>query len=147
MKPLVEQTYRTNGRDVVLGESLAALFVVETYLVEPSLFDGYGAVDPSLWWDKEALSRTAGAKLADGQKGRSLFLAIAKEQLEEPSSSKRLVAALRKDGITYCLAVHPELTHATIYQQLTPEAVQYLLSPAEVVSPKYGFNVRCSDAI
>lgn len=52
VKPLVERTYRTNGRDVVMGESLAGLFVTETYFSEPTLFDGYAAVDPSLWWDK-----------------------------------------------------------------------------------------------
>ena len=147
VKPLVERSYRTNGRDVVLGESLAGLFVTETYLLEPSLFDAFGAVDPSLWWDKEALTLTAGSEVGDLQKGRPLFIAIAKEQSEEPAASKRLVTALRERELTFCVAARPDLTHATIYQQITPQAVQYLLPPTEAPPPAYGFGPNCSNKV
>lgn len=146
VKPFVERTYRTSGRDVVLGESLAGVFVVETYLLEPSLFDGYGAIDPSLWWDKEALSKKAAGNAGVKQKGRSLFLAFAKEQLEEPTGSRRLGAALRQAGLAHCTALRPDLTHATIYQQLSPAAVQYLLPSPEPAPPEYGFALRCSES-
>jgi hypothetical protein len=144
VQPLIERSYRTNGRDAVLGESLAGLFVAETYLVEPSLFDAYAAVDPSLWWDKEALSLAARAQIGDRQRGRPLFLAIAKEQSEEPAASRRLVSLLRAGAATLCAVARPDLTHATIYQQITPQAVQYLLPPAEPPPPAYGFNMDCS---
>ena len=55
VKPLITTHYRTNGRDVVLGESLGGLFIVETFMADPTLFDAYAAIDPSLWWDREAL--------------------------------------------------------------------------------------------
>jgi predicted alpha/beta superfamily hydrolase len=55
--PMVSQTYRTSGETAVIGESLAGLFIVETYLTEPDLFDHYAAISPSLWWDDERLSR------------------------------------------------------------------------------------------
>ena len=147
VKPLIEQTYRTNGRDVLLGESLAGLFVAETYLLEPSLFDGYAAVDPSLWWDKEALSKGAAANIGARQKGHALMVAVAKEQLEDSAAIKRLVALLGQGGQTYCVLARPDLTHATIYQQLTPQAVQYLLPPAEPPPEVYGFDLKCSKAI
>lgn len=145
VKPLVERLYRTKGRDVVLGESLAGLFVTETYLVEPTLFDAYGAVDPSLWWDKEGLSMAAGDRLGGQHQDRPLFIAIAKEQTKDPAASRRLLAALREKALPFCLAARPNLTHATIYQQITPQAVQYLLPPAEKPSPEYGFDVLCSE--
>lgn len=145
VKPLIERSYRTNGRSVVLGESLAGLFVVETYLTEPRLFDGYGAIDPSLWWDREALSLTAARRLDKRQKSPPLFLAIAKEQLEEPAASQRLIAATRQQGLPLCDVQRPDLTHATIYQQLTPEALQYLLPPAEPPAAAFGFDLQCSD--
>jgi predicted alpha/beta superfamily hydrolase len=144
VKPLIARSYRTNGKDAVLGESLAGLFVAETYLLEPALFGAYAAVDPSLWWDKEALSRVAAAKLGERQKGRPLFLATAKEQTEEPAASNRLLGALRQSASSFCLAKRPDLTHATIYQQITPQAVQYLLPPAEKPPPEYGFVLGCS---
>jgi predicted alpha/beta superfamily hydrolase len=144
VKPLIERSYRTNERDVVMGESLAGLFVVETYLLEPSLFGAYGAVDPSLWWDGEALSISAAAKVGAGQRSRSLFLAVAKEQMEEASAYKRLVSSLRSAKIEPCLVPRPEQTHATIYQQLTPTVLQYLLPPTEPAPPEFGFTVSCS---
>jgi predicted alpha/beta superfamily hydrolase len=144
VKPFVAGRYRTNGRDAVLGESLAGLFVIETYLNEPSLFGSYGAIDPSLWWDKEALSQTAMQKIGEGQKGRPLFLAVAKEQSEEPAAYQRTISALRGRQMTFCLALRPEQTHATIYQQTSPEVVQYLIPPAEAPSV---FRVNCVEKI
>ena len=97
VKPFVERRYRTNGRSALLGESLAGLFAVETYLAEPVLFDAYGAIDPSLWWDKEALSLTAAARLGTGQQGRPIFLAFAKEQSEAEAYAKKKVAEGEKE--------------------------------------------------
>jgi predicted alpha/beta superfamily hydrolase len=143
--PLIETTYRSNGRNVVLGESLAGLFVVETYVLEPSLFQAYAAVDPSLWWDKERLSKNAGVRIGLGQKGRPLFLAIAKEQVEYAAASNRLISAFRTRGLTLCAVAKPDLTHTIIYQQLAPQAVQYLLPPAEGPPPEYGFTIECPE--
>jgi predicted alpha/beta superfamily hydrolase len=142
--PLVERSYRTSGHDIVLGESLAGLFILETFLEEPALFDGYAAIDPSLWWDKEALSKTAAAKLGQRQKGRSLYLAAGNEGGEMRSGIDRFVGALRSKAAAWCFAARPDLTHATIYQQLAPQALQYLLPPADAPPSEFGFEVKCS---
>jgi predicted alpha/beta superfamily hydrolase len=145
VKPFVEGAYRTNGHNAVIGESLAGLFIVETYLADPQLFDGYAAIDPSLWWDKEALSQTAASKIGEGQKGRTLYLAMAKEQAEEPAAMGRIIAKLEAGAPgNWCLADRPDLTHATIYQQLTPQALQFLLPPTEPAPAEFGFEVKCS---
>ncbi len=143
VKPLVERAYRTNGQDAVIGESLAGLFIVETYLAEPGLFDGYAAIDPSLWWDKEALSKTANAKIGEAQKDHPLYLAIAREQSEEPAAFDRLKARVPA-GARFCFNSRSDLTHATIYQQLSPQALQFLLPPAEPAPAEFGFEVTCS---
>lgn len=142
VKPFVLSHYRTNGADAVLGESLAGLFVIETYLSEPELFGGYGAIDPSLWWDKEALSQTAARQTNDRQKGHPLFLAVAKEQSEEPAAYQRTISALQSKGVSFCLALRPENTHATIYQQTSPEVIQYLMPP---VQESKDFRINCAD--
>src|SRR5690606_30638237 len=46
VKPFVEGCYRASGEDIVLGESLAGLFIVETFLQLPEAFDTYIAIDP-----------------------------------------------------------------------------------------------------
>ena len=145
VKPLVEAKYRTNGQDAVLGESLAGLFIVETYLQEPSLFGGYAAIDPSLWWDKEALSLSA-LRTSNGQhKARSIYIAAAKEQSETPEALNRVIAAIKGGPGKLCVASRPDLLHSTIYQQLTPQAVQFLMRPAEAPPAEFGFTVRCDE--
>jgi predicted alpha/beta superfamily hydrolase len=143
VKPLIEQSYRTDHRDSVLGESLAGLFIVETYLTEPSLFDRYGAVDPSLWWDNEALSKAAAQRVGQGQKNLPLLIAIAKEQSEDAGAYQRLVASLQTAKLTPCLVQRTDQTHATIYQQVAPMVLQYLLPPKEPAPAEYGFVSAC----
>ena len=48
LMPEVERRYRTTSERAIIGESLAGLFIVETFFVEPKLFDTYIAFDPSL---------------------------------------------------------------------------------------------------
>src|SRR5690349_13606477 len=79
VKPFVAAHFRTNGQDGVIGESLAGLFVVETWLREPDLFGAYAAISPSLWWDGEALTREAAALVGPRQAGKRLYLATANE--------------------------------------------------------------------
>lgn len=147
VKPEIERAYRTNGHDAVLGESLAGLFIVETYLVEPSLFGGYAAIDPSVWWDTEALSKSAAFRLGERQRDHRLVIAFAKEQLEEPGAAKRLTGALAEQRLTPCLMPRSDQTHATIYQQVSPQALGYVLPPAQPAPPDYGFAVACSQNI
>ncbi len=145
VKPLIERNYRTSGRDAVLGESLAGLFIVETYLREPSLFDAFAAIDPSLWWDKEKLSISALSKIIARQRVKPIYIAAAKEQIETPAAMKRVVAVLKSGSSSWCVASRPDLLHATIYQQLTPQAVQFLFPPAEAPPVEYGFVVKCTE--
>ena len=52
LMPAIRQRYRTTPETAIVGESLAGLFVLETLLQEPALFDIYMVFDPSLWWNK-----------------------------------------------------------------------------------------------
>lgn len=49
--PWVEDTYRTDQHDIVMDESLAGLFIIDTYAERPDLFSHFISVSPSLWWD------------------------------------------------------------------------------------------------
>ncbi|HEX8256246.1 MAG TPA: alpha/beta hydrolase-fold protein [Allosphingosinicella sp.] len=146
VKPLIRASYRTSGRDAVIGESLAGLFILETYFDEPALFDAYAAIDPSLWWDGEKLSRAEAAKIDAPQQGRPVYLAMAREQAEKPAAMKRVTGAIRDAGSPWCLASRPDLLHSTIYQQLTPQALQFLLPPKAPPAPEFGFTVSCSES-
>lgn len=49
--PKIESTYRTLPYRVYIGHSLGGLTSAYTLLKHPGIFDGYMAIDPSLWWD------------------------------------------------------------------------------------------------
>lgn len=64
LMPAVRARYRTTDGTAIIGESLAGLFAVETFFLEPQLFDAYIAIDPSLWWAGAELVRKAPERLA-----------------------------------------------------------------------------------
>ncbi|CAM4115083.1 alpha/beta hydrolase [Flavobacterium weaverense] len=57
--PEINKRYRTTNEKSIIGESLSGLFVFETFLLTPDMFDNYIAFDPSLWWNDHSLVKTA----------------------------------------------------------------------------------------
>lgn len=141
VKPMVEASYRTSGEDGVIGESLAGLFIVETWLREPSLFDRYAAIDASLWWDAQALSKETAALLAAKQPRGPLFLTYSNEGPQTTDAADRVAVAA---GPLLCLAPRTDLTHATAYHILSPQALQFLFPTDNKHDPEWGFEVKCS---
>jgi predicted alpha/beta superfamily hydrolase len=130
VQPFVEGRFRTNGETALMGESLAGLFVVETFLKEPQLFDAYVAVSPSLWWDGGRLARQAGAHLRDHSNDpRTLILTIADEGGEMQAAMDVLVGNLRQfamPGVTWDYQPRPTENHATIYHGAALDAFRRL---------------------
>jgi predicted alpha/beta superfamily hydrolase len=141
VKPLVEANYRTSGEDGVIGESLAGLFIVETWLREPGLFDRYAAIDASLWWQDGALSKDASGLLAGKQPRGPLFLTYSNEGPETSDAADRVASA---GGSLVCLSPRTDLTHATAYHTLSPQALQFLFPTDNKHDPEWGFEVTCS---
>lgn len=121
VKPLIEKSYRTSGEDALMGESLAGLFVVETFLKHPKSADAFIAISPSLWWDYGSLGKEAKKILDDYPKGdREVYLAIADEKGPMREGVLAVVSALKKEkpkGVAWTFSDRPDLTHATIYHR------------------------------
>ena len=143
VKPHITAHYRTNGTDGVIGESLAGLFIVETWLREPDLFGSYAAISPSIWWQDGALSKEAATLIGAGQAGHPLYIAAEDQGAEGNANFNRLTAALRKQS-DWCYAFRSDSRHATIYHAVSPEALQFLFPPSLAPDPKFGFEVKCS---
>lgn len=124
VKPWVEARYRTSGDDAVMGESAAALFIVETFLNTPDLFDRYLAVSPSMWWDRASLGDDAAALLAQHPAGdRQLLLTIGDEGGEMQEGLDAVVGALTDappQGLVWTYQPRHDLTHSTIFAQMGP---------------------------
>ena len=132
LMPVVKARYRTTGETAIVGESLAGLFIVETFLLEPDLFDGYIAIDPSLWWNDGKLVAGAEARLrARPPMKKALWFASS----EEPSTAApaaRLAALLTAGaypGLTWHYEPMPEEHHSTIYHPAALKAFRFLFKP------------------
>jgi hypothetical protein len=130
LMPQVNGRYRTTDERAIVGESLAGLFVVETLLLEPDLFDTYIAFDPSLWWNNQKLMGDAGRLLrARAKAGKTLYLASSGEATE---GTQRFADALRKDaptGLRWHYEKMPDEKHSTIYHPAALKAFRALFKP------------------
>lgn len=127
LMPAVRARYRTTDERAIVGESLAGLFIVETFVLEPAMFDHYVALDPSLWWNGRTLvDSIAPRRLAalDGH-ARSLFLASS-DTPDIAAATARLAEILTtcaRPGLAWSYAPRPDLTHATIFRGVGPAAL------------------------
>ena len=117
LKGEVAKRYRVTAESALVGESLAGLFVVETLLLEPALFDTYIAIDPSIWWNKQTLVRSAAERLAKLTQAKTLYWAIAGDK--ELKEGVPILRDALRDHKPPALTVHYEELlderHATIY--------------------------------
>lgn len=132
LMPRVRARYRTTDETGIVGESLAGLFVVETFLKEPSLFDRYIALDPSLWWNGDQLVKEGAMLLAaHPPTGKTIFLSNSSEPVIAGLTQRfaALLASLRIPGFHVTYLPLPEETHATIYHPAALKAFRLLLGP------------------
>jgi len=129
--PQVKQRSHTTAETAIVGESLAGLFVVETLLLEPKLFNTYLAFDPSLWWNNGELAAQADSLLRTaGRPPVTVYLATSSQgelkatrQLVETGGSE---AAHARD---WHFEAMPEETHATIYHPAALRAFRVVFKP------------------
>jgi hypothetical protein len=132
LMPQVKARYRTTGETAIVGESLAGLFVVETFLLEPDLFDTYIAFDPSLWWNNQKLVNSAGQRLGarSGLK-KTLYVAVSGES-GIADITQRLGEVLGKHaptGLVWHYEKMPEEKHSTIYHPAALKAFRLVFKP------------------
>jgi predicted alpha/beta superfamily hydrolase len=130
LMPRVKGRYRTTNETAIVGESLAGLFVVETFLLEPDLFDTYIAFDPSLWWNNQKLVGDAGERLRVRPKTvKTLYLASSSEDTE---ATQRFADILGKDappGLRWHYEKMPDEKHSTIYHPAALKAFRAVFKP------------------
>lgn len=135
LMPAIRQRYRTTAETALVGESLAGLFVVETFLREPALFDTYVAFDPSLWWNNGSLAAQADDQLrAYAGPAKTLYVAFSTDALGAVST-RHFAAALRhaaRPGITWHYQALPAETHATLCHPAALQASRIVFKPCQV---------------
>jgi len=132
LMPLVKARYSTTGETALIGESLAGMFVLETFLQAPEMFDTFIAIDPTLWWNNRHMLKTAGDTLRSRKRlDKTLFIATSGEK-GQPELAKQLENALgsvQVDGLRWQMAPMLEETHMTIGHPAAMRAFRSVFKP------------------
>ncbi|WP_117311147.1 alpha/beta hydrolase-fold protein [Stenotrophomonas sp. G4] len=137
LMPQIRQRYATRDERALIGESLAGLFVIETLLQEPALFNSYIALDPSLWWNGGALLSGAGKQVPSVARSSARLFLASSGQPELAASSARLAALLQQASPATLVKYQPlpEETHATIYHPAALQGLRTLFPVPPPASP------------
>lgn len=134
LMPQIARRYQVTNERAIVGESLAGLFVVETLVLEPDLFDTYIAIDPSLWWNQGALARQLRAA-PPSLKGKALYIATSADASMVIEGADVDAAFARSSGLRYRYRAWPDETHATVYHPAALVAFREMLRAAPPPPP------------
>lgn len=124
--PEIDRRYRTTSERAIIGESLAGLFIVETFLDQPALFSHYVALDPSVWWNAGALVDSARDRIARFDAApRTFYFASSREPSTAVGSGKLadVLRELKPQGLRWTYVPRPDLTHGNIFRSLEVAAL------------------------
>lgn len=133
LMPEVKLRYRTTNETAIVGESLAGLFVMETFFLEPDLFDTYIALDPSLWWNNQKLIKSADKQLQARPKLEKKLYFASSDEKTIAEYTQQLAETLSKyspQTLIWHYDKMPEEKHSTIYHPAALKAFRMLFKPA-----------------
>jgi len=129
--PEVDLKYRTTTKKGIIGESLSGLFVMETFLQKPDLFDFYIAMDPSLWWNNHYLVKNANMFLEDFPR-KKIKLWFAGSSVEDISvHTNKFAKALESntpDDLIWKYSDEHNEKHNTIFRATKEKALIWILN-------------------
>lgn len=129
--PQIKQRFRTKNTTGILGESLSGLFVMETFFLQPELFDYYIAFDPSLWWNDHYLVKNAKAMLSrPAAANKTLW--FAGSGAEDIFTYTRELSGILKEAnlpwLRWTYADEPKEEHASIFRATKEKALIWALT-------------------
>ena len=130
--PQVKVRYRTTDETAIVGESLAGLFVVETFLTEPDLFDTYIAFDPSLWWNNQMLLNDVAKIVRERPKPAKTLYFTSSDETRIVDAAQRFADILAKNttpNLHWHYEKMPDERHATIYHPAALRAFRVVFKP------------------
>ena len=122
--------YRINNRKGIIGESLAGLFVMETFMQHPQSFDFYIAFDPSLWWNDHYLVKHAKelfAKFPDKQLKLWFAGSSAKDISPYTNQLNKLLENNAPNKLKWKYSNEPKEKHNTIFRATKERALTWML--------------------
>lgn len=116
LKPYINQHYKTNGENLLLGTSMGGEFVIRALLERPEAFDAYFANSPSIYKNDLALVKKAKSISISGQTlAKKLYINVANEGFS--FGVDELIFGLRKfpiKGLKWSFTKNEKKSHGSI---------------------------------
>jgi len=129
--PEINKRYRTTNKKGIIGESLAGLFVTETFLLKPETFDFYMAFDPSLWWNDQYLIKSANEHLNKFPNDNKTFWfagSNAKDISENVKNLSEILKTKKSESIKWEYSNEKKEKHHTIFRATKEKAMIWTLN-------------------
>jgi len=142
LQPFIEKNYKTASSKTIIGQSLGGLLATEILLTQPSLFNKYIIVSPSLWWDNGSLLKKSSEVIFTNFKQKiDVYIGVGKEGLV-PGDNPRVmevdanllaekIESTKSKSVKVFFDYLPQEDHATILHVAVFNALHYL-NPAPV---------------
>ena len=134
LMPEINKNYSTTNQKGIIGESLAGLFVMETFFIAPETFNFYIAMDPSLWWNNHYLEQQAVTYL-DAFPEAQTKLWFAGSTAEDISvHTNNLAKSLEQhapENLTWTYSEEKDEQHNTIFRATKEKALIWSLNDVE----------------
>ncbi|MBE9517399.1 MAG: alpha/beta hydrolase, partial [Bacteroidetes bacterium] len=78
--PVLDESYRTAGFNILLGHSFGGTFIGYTLLAEPDLFDAYLAVSPALMYADNYVVKETSEKLKPFKDTKYFYMTVGNEE-------------------------------------------------------------------
>ena len=128
--PEINKRYRTTSQRSIIGESAAGLFVVETLLLRPRMFDAYIAMDPAIYWNNKYLVRTAAEHLAELPDSEIRFWYAGSDAGDIQPHTRELETILdhsAPESLKWMYSDQPNEQHNTIFRATKEAAIKWTL--------------------
>ncbi|MFB9079471.1 alpha/beta hydrolase [Flavobacterium procerum] len=134
--PFINNKFKTSESKTIIGQSLGGLLETEILLKNPSLFNKYVIVSPSLWWDNGSLLNLDSKILQENfEQPTEIYIAVGKEGLT-PTEIPRVmevdanllvekIKASKSKNIKVYFDYFPEENHGSILHPAVGNAFKF----------------------
>ena len=137
LQPYIQKKYRTTSKKTIIGESLGGLLAAEILLKQPTLFNEYIIVSPSIWWDNGSILKLHSPILSEQfAQATQVYIGVGKEGLV-PGDNPRVmevdanlladkIKSTKSKSVMVYFDYLPDEDHATVMHQAVSNALRLL---------------------
>lgn len=141
--PRIESQYRAAPYRLFVGHSLGGITTLNALYSIPETFNAYVAIDPSLWWDNQALLRKAKGYFSKARlENKALYVAQANTINADDTTSNRhfesivqfngVMKAYDRSGLRYAYKYYDEDSHGSVPLIAEYDALRFIFDSYKV---------------